>query len=84
MYARISSYEIILTGGLRTSTSSKVNCDVAVGPKNSEGKLAIILRDRKGKLIDGMVKSTQVFSSLQGELKAIREACFMVIALDLK
>ncbi|KAH7853442.1 hypothetical protein Vadar_002449 [Vaccinium darrowii] len=62
----------------------KVNCDVALPPNGKEGKVAVILRDWKGKILDGFAKQITAASSLKGELLAIRAACEMVFSLGLK
>lgn len=62
----------------------KVNCDVALASNGRGGKIAVILRDWKGKVRDGFAKQITAGSSLKGELLAIRTACEMVISLGLK
>ncbi|KAH7865092.1 hypothetical protein Vadar_002098 [Vaccinium darrowii] len=65
-------------------SSFKANCDVAIRPNSSTGVAAIVLRDWKGKVVEGIAKSFQASSPLQGELFAIREACLLMEALGLK
>lgn len=40
--------------------------------------MAVTIRDWKGSLINGMVGSVKISSSLQGELLAIRQDCGMI------
>ncbi|KAI8567007.1 hypothetical protein RHMOL_Rhmol02G0087700 [Rhododendron molle] len=56
----------------------KANCDVAFKEGDTSNKVAVVIRDHKGATVDGRVKTSNIFSALQGELLAIREACFMV------
>lgn len=63
--------------------SFKANCDMAVKPNHSVGTVAVVLRDWKGNVVDGRAKSSRFFSSLQGELDAIRVACLMISTLGL-
>lgn len=46
----------------------KANCDVAIRPNSSEGMVAVVLRDWKGNMVDGLSKSVHISSSLHGEL----------------
>lgn len=62
----------------------KVNCDVAIAESGLTCKASAVIRNWKGKLVDGMAKSVTVDSSLDGELQAIRVACEMTNALGLK
>ncbi|KAH7834407.1 hypothetical protein Vadar_015661 [Vaccinium darrowii] len=48
-----------------------------------DAKVAAVLRDWRGCLVDGLVGSVVVSSPLQGELLAIRRACGMAKALNL-
>ncbi|KAH7843546.1 hypothetical protein Vadar_018002 [Vaccinium darrowii] len=61
----------------------KINCDVVVGLNGKDAKVAVVLRDWRGSLVDGLVGSEVVSSPLQGELLAIRRACGMAKALNL-
>ncbi|KAH7853483.1 hypothetical protein Vadar_002984 [Vaccinium darrowii] len=62
----------------------KVNCDVAITNYGHTSKASVVLRNWKGKLMDGMAKSIRANSSLDGELQAIRVACEMANGLGLK
>lgn len=61
----------------------KVNCDVAIPKDKREGKIAVVLRNYKGKVMDGFVQSVKATSSLCRELIAIRAACQMILTLCL-
>lgn len=52
----------------------KCNCDVALCPDGKRAKLAAVLRDWRGHLVNGVVGSAYITSLLQGELCAIRLA----------
>lgn len=54
--------------------SLKANCDIALKGNSSSRKIAVVIRDWKGIIVDGVAKSVSALSSLQGELFAIREA----------
>lgn len=56
----------------------KVNCDVAVKGDGTDAKVSVTIRDWKGSLINGMVGSVKISSSLQGELLAICQGCGMI------
>ncbi|KAI8537679.1 hypothetical protein RHMOL_Rhmol09G0042900 [Rhododendron molle] len=56
----------------------KANCDVAYKKEDTNNKVAVVIRDHRGATIDGRAKTFNILSALQGELVAIREACFMV------
>lgn len=62
----------------------KVNCDAAIPATEPGSKAAVVLRNWKGKIVDGFARSVHVGSSLGGELYAIRAACELVIGLGLK
>lgn len=62
----------------------KANCDVAIRPNSSEGMVAVVLRDWKGNMVDGLSKSVHTSSSLQGDLFAIWEAYLLASALGLE
>lgn len=61
--------------------SLKANCDIALKGNSSSRKIAVVIQDWKGIIVDGVAKSVSALSSLQGELFAIREACLMMTAL---
>lgn len=61
----------------------KFNCDVAVNPNGGKAKTAAVLRNWRGKMIEGSVGNAQIGSPLQGELYAIRQACGMASALNM-
>lgn len=44
-------------GGIRTGVTLKVNCDIAIPRGGGEGKLAVVIRDWKGKVLDGLARS---------------------------
>lgn len=46
-------------------------------------KLSVVIRDRRGSLINGSVDSAKVTSPLQGEALAIRKACGMMKELGM-
>ncbi|KAH7856324.1 hypothetical protein Vadar_000093 [Vaccinium darrowii] len=50
----------------------KINCDVAMGSNGKDAKVAIVLRDWRGSLVDVLVGSVVASSPLQGELLAIK------------
>ncbi|KAF7124804.1 hypothetical protein RHSIM_Rhsim12G0012200 [Rhododendron simsii] len=56
----------------------KVNFDVAVKPGVAKAQIAVVLRDRRGRTLDG--RSTTVFASsvLQGEALAVRLAGYLL------
>ncbi|KAI8527749.1 hypothetical protein RHMOL_Rhmol12G0098800 [Rhododendron molle] len=56
----------------------KLNCDAAVGKKGEKESAAVVIRDSKGILVNGLTGLTNVSSPLQGELEAIRQACGMI------
>ncbi|KAI8525452.1 hypothetical protein RHMOL_Rhmol13G0231200 [Rhododendron molle] len=62
----------------------KANCDVAIPKGGGEGKLAVVIRDWKGKILDGLTRTTVASSTLSGELRAIRAACAMVTCLGIR
>ncbi|XP_058181423.1 uncharacterized protein LOC131299867 [Rhododendron vialii] len=62
----------------------KANCDAAIPASGLRSIAAVVLRNWKGKIVDGLAKSVHVRTSLGGELHAIRAACEMLISLDLK
>ncbi|KAH7856995.1 hypothetical protein Vadar_007802 [Vaccinium darrowii] len=62
----------------------KVICDVALPKLGNNSKILVVLRDWKGRVMDGLAKTVHAESSLDGELQAIRMACVMVNSLDLK
>ncbi|KAL7161387.1 hypothetical protein ACSBR2_041945 [Camellia fascicularis] len=59
----------------------KLNCDSATDLSRGRGAVAVLLRDDKGKLVDGIVASIRMTSALQGEATAVRLACSMARAL---
>ncbi|KAH7837043.1 hypothetical protein Vadar_008864 [Vaccinium darrowii] len=65
-------------------SSFKANCNVAIRPDSSRGMAVVVLRDWKGKVVDGVAKSLYVSSPFHGELFAIRAACLLMKALGLK
>ncbi|KAH7847270.1 hypothetical protein Vadar_023997 [Vaccinium darrowii] len=60
----------------------KVNCDVALHKSGNNSTISVVLRDRKGRIMDGLAKTVHVESSLNGELQAIRMACVMLFLVD--
>lgn len=46
--------------------------------------MAVVLRNWKGKVLDGFARTVSASSSLRGELRAIRAACEMVINVGIK
>lgn len=62
----------------------KANCDVAIPKGGGAGKLAVVIRNWKGEIMDGMARSVFANSSLSGELSAIRAACNMLIKSKIK
>lgn len=63
--------------------SFKINCDVAIKKGSHLASTVVLLRDARGKLIDGHTRSWRVTSSLQGELLACRSACQLAVACNL-
>ncbi|KAI7987372.1 hypothetical protein LOK49_LG13G00962 [Camellia lanceoleosa] len=61
----------------------KVNCDTAFHPMSSKGAIAVLLRDDRGRLVDGLALEVVLSSASQGEALAIRLACLMVRSLGL-
>ncbi|KAI8567632.1 hypothetical protein RHMOL_Rhmol02G0136600 [Rhododendron molle] len=61
--------------------SLKINCDVAIPLGSEKGTAAMVVRNEEGELVDGSTASFPVSSVLQGELEAIRRACYMVEGL---
>lgn len=55
----------------------KLNYDVAMKENGKEARVAVVIRDNKGALVNGTTVSSQISSPLQGELLAIRQACGM-------
>lgn len=62
----------------------KANCYVAIPKSGNMGQIFVVIRDRKGRIVDGLTKTIRAESSLEGELQAIRMACGMVNNLGLK
>ncbi|KAI8534415.1 hypothetical protein RHMOL_Rhmol10G0087700 [Rhododendron molle] len=62
----------------------KANCDVALPKSGKKGKAVAMLRNWKGKMMEGVARSVHIASSLGGELYAIRAACEMLLSLGLK
>ncbi|XP_058202876.1 uncharacterized protein LOC131317335 [Rhododendron vialii] len=62
----------------------KANCDVAFPTPGKKGKAVAVLRNWKGKVMEGIARSVHTASSLGGELYAIRTACEMLLSLGLK
>lgn len=62
----------------------KANCDVAIPKGGEEGKLAVVIRNWKGEVLDGLARPVFANSSLSGELGAIRTACHMLINSNIK
>ncbi|XP_058189568.1 uncharacterized protein LOC131307174 [Rhododendron vialii] len=62
----------------------KANCDAAIPASGLRSIAAVVLRNWKRKIVDGLAKSVHVRTSLGGELHAIRAACEMLISLGLK
>lgn len=60
--------------------SVKINCDVAVPRQGSMATAAMVVRDEFVKLIDGSFFKFKMNSVLQGELEAIRKACYWASA----
>ncbi|KAE9465841.1 hypothetical protein C3L33_02247, partial [Rhododendron williamsianum] len=61
--------------------SLKINCDVAIPLGSEKGTAAMVVRNEVGELVDGSTATFPVSSVLQGELEAIRRACYMVEGL---
>ncbi|KAL7180298.1 hypothetical protein ACSBR1_043502 [Camellia fascicularis] len=61
----------------------EIYCNAAVDLKQSTGAVAILLWDKTGLLVDGMVQKIRLRSVAQRELSALRQACLMVVALNL-
>ncbi|KAI8536475.1 hypothetical protein RHMOL_Rhmol10G0260000 [Rhododendron molle] len=62
----------------------KANCDVALPKSGKKGKAVAMIRNWKGKMMEGVARSVHIASSLGGELYAIRAACEMLLSLGLK
>ncbi|KAF7153316.1 hypothetical protein RHSIM_Rhsim01G0039500 [Rhododendron simsii] len=61
--------------------SLKINCDVAIPLSSEKATAAMVVRNEVGELVDGSTATFPVSSVLQGELEAIKRACFMVEGL---
>ncbi|KAI7982962.1 hypothetical protein LOK49_LG15G01490 [Camellia lanceoleosa] len=61
----------------------KINCDAAYHPMSSKGAIAVLLRDDRGRLVDGLAREVALSSASQGEALALRLACIMVSSLGL-
>ncbi|KAE9457303.1 hypothetical protein C3L33_10823, partial [Rhododendron williamsianum] len=61
--------------------SLKIYCDVAIPLGSGKGTAAMVVRNEVGELVDGSTANFPVSSVLQGELEAIRRACYMVEGL---
>ncbi|KAH7865848.1 hypothetical protein Vadar_011985 [Vaccinium darrowii] len=46
--------------------------------------VAVVVKDWKGKIVDGITKSVHTSSSLHGELFVMREACLLISAMGLQ
>ncbi|KAI8550799.1 hypothetical protein RHMOL_Rhmol06G0135400 [Rhododendron molle] len=62
----------------------KANCDVAISITKNASKAAVVLRNWKGKVVEGAAKTVSTCSSLGGELFAIRAAYEMLLRLGMK
>lgn len=54
---------------------------IAVKENGKEARVAVVIRDSKGALVNGTTVSSQISLPLQGELLAIRQACGMACDL---
>lgn len=61
-----------------------MNCSVAIPSNGGEGEMDVVLRNWKGKVLDGFARTVSASSSLCGELQAIRAACEMAINVGIK
>ncbi|KAF7115776.1 hypothetical protein RHSIM_RhsimUnG0047500 [Rhododendron simsii] len=60
-----------------TPGSFKINCDVAMKREGLRANAAVVVRNDRGELTDGSTYFFKCSSVLQGELEAIRKACFL-------
>lgn len=79
-----SSQEEVSTWRAPDKNHFKANCDVAIPKNGGEGKLAVLIRNWKGKILDGITRPIRALSSLHGELQAIRAACLMITRMGMK
>lgn len=66
-----------------TGWSLKINCDASWYSGHSRGWGGIILRDSRGRLIDGRRFRNSTNSAFLAEASVIREACLFATALDI-
>jgi len=59
--------------------SVKINCDVALVKGSNQAAIAAILRDHRGRILDGRTSKIKASSPLQGEALAIRLAGSMLL-----
>ncbi|KAF7148622.1 hypothetical protein RHSIM_Rhsim03G0019700 [Rhododendron simsii] len=60
-----------------TPGSFKINCDVAMKREGLRANAVVVVRNDRGELTDGSTYSFKCSSVFQGELEAIRKACFL-------
>lgn len=66
------------------SGNFKINCDAVVPLNKKEGRIAGVLRNCRGLVLNGFGRTVKVCSSLRGKLLAIRDACLVAVNLGLK
>ncbi|KAI8031740.1 hypothetical protein LOK49_LG01G00713 [Camellia lanceoleosa] len=60
----------------------KFNCDAATDLSRGRGAVAVLLRDEKGHLVDGIAAKIRLATAIQDEASAVRLACAMARALN--
>ncbi|KAL7189189.1 hypothetical protein ACSBR1_038949 [Camellia fascicularis] len=60
----------------------KINCDAATDLSRGRRAVAVLLRDEKGNLLDGIATKIRLTTVVQGEAIAVRLACAMTRALQ--
>ncbi|KAF7148032.1 hypothetical protein RHSIM_Rhsim03G0019800 [Rhododendron simsii] len=81
---RVRFWIIVMTPPLAISAwrkptpgSFKINCDVAMKREGLRANAVVVVRNDRGELTDGSTYSFKCSSVFQGELEAIRKACFL-------